>query len=355
MINPEIIAEIGVNYYDIAAKLKISLVDAAKKMVYEGREVGIKTVKFQVYEADRLAADDSPAYWDLNEEPTTSQKELFSHFDKLTESDYKEIAKYCKTIGVEFMSTPFDLQKAKFINPLVLRHKVASADITNFPLLKEIASFGKPVILSTGASKSEDVAEAVEFLRSNGCKDITLLHCILSYPTVLGDVNLWKMQALKEHFPDCRIGISDHAKFSLDVLISAWFLGAEVIEKHFTLDKALKGNDHYHAGDVQDFKQLFRKIQLVKKIYGEKTNNWLFECEQAAARNARRGSYLNRNVKKGNRLTYEHFSFLRPQFDGVSPKEVMNYVKDEAIYATDMEKGTLLIKSHIINIFKVKK
>lgn len=347
MKKPEIIAEIGVNYYDISQKFNISLIDAAKKMIFECKTSGIKTVKFQTYKADKLASEHSPSYWDLNEEPIKSQKELFAKFDKLEESDYKEIANYCKEIGIEFMSTPFDFESADFINKLVSRHKIASADITNFPLLKRIAEYGKPVILSTGASNLDEIVEAVDFLRQNGCKDLTILHCVLSYPTALKNANLWKIQSLKLHFPDCKIGFSDHIKFSLDVLTTAFLLGAEIIEKHFTLDKQLKGNDHYHAGDADDFAQLFNKIKLLNKIHGVESTNWLLECEKVARTNARRGSYLNQNVKRGEKLTHEHIAFLRPQLNGASPKLLISFIENTAVYTSDLKKGTLLTKDHL--------
>ncbi len=348
MKSPEIIAEIGVNYYDVSRKLKISLIDSVKKMISESKKAGIKTVKFQTYKAEKLAADHSPSYWDLSEEPITSQKELFSKFDKLSESDYKEIAEYCREIDVEFMSTPFDFESADFINKIVLRHKVASADITHFPLLKRVAKYGKPIILSTGASRLEEITDAVNLLRLEGCKDITLLHCVLSYPTALENANLWKIQSLKKNFPDCKIGISDHTKFSLDVLTGAWLLGAEVIEKHFTIDKTLKGNDHYHAADCDDFVLLKDKINVLEKIYGRKADNWLFDCEKDAYTNARRGVYVNRKVTNGETLKLEHFSFLRPQLNGISPKQLIMYLERKSSYAENIEKGTLIEEIHII-------
>lgn len=342
MKEPDIIAEIGVNYYDVSEKLGISLVAAAKEMIHRCKIFGVKTVKFQTYKAEKIAAEYSPSYWDLKEEPTRSQRELFSKFDKFGEDEYKELAEYCREKGVEFMSTPFDIESANFIDSLVSRHKIASADITNFQLLKKISSFGKPVILSTGASRLEEVIEAVNIIKREGCKDITLLHCVLSYPTAHEDANLWKTRSLIKQFPGLKVGVSDHSKFSLDVLISAWLLGAEIIEKHFTLDKTLRGNDHYHAADPEDFLILQEKIKLLKKIYGNEREDWLFECEEEAHANARRGVYLNIDVKKGDKLRMEHFSFLRPQLSGLSPKQAMDIIESNAYYVSDLEKGCLL-------------
>ncbi|MBT4732258.1 acetylneuraminic acid synthetase [Candidatus Woesearchaeota archaeon] len=350
MKEPEIIAEIGVNYYDVSGKLGIGLVDAAKEMILRCKNSGIKTVKFQTYKAEKIAAEYSPSYWDLNEEPTRSQKELFSKFDKFGENEYKELADYCKVNGVEFMSTPFDIESADFIDQLVSRHKIASADITNLQLLKKIADFGKPVILSTGASKQEEVTEAVDILERFGCNDITLLHCVLSYPTAQKDANLWKIRALLKQFPDLRVGLSDHSTFSLDVLIAAWLLGVEVIEKHFTLDKALRGNDHYHAADPQDFIKLQDKIKLLKEIYGNERTDWLFKCEEEAYINARRGVYLNIDVKKSDKLRIEHLSFLRPQLSGLSPKQVMDCIENESVYTDYFKKGKLLTEDAVYKL-----
>ena len=135
MKEPEIIAEIGVNYYDVSEKLGIGLVDAAKEMILRCKSSGIKIVKFQTYKSEKLAVEYSPSYWNLNEEPTKSQKALFSKFDKFGEKDYKELADYCRKNDVDFMSTPFDIESAEFIDRIVSRHKVASADITNLQLI----------------------------------------------------------------------------------------------------------------------------------------------------------------------------------------------------------------------------
>ncbi|MDH3975343.1 MAG: N-acetylneuraminate synthase family protein [Deltaproteobacteria bacterium] len=342
MRKPDIIAEIGVNYYDIAKKQNISLVDAARKMISACKKVGVNRVKFQTYKADKLAADNSPSYWDTSEETTTSQKELFSKFDKLTKKEYLEIVSYCNDIGVEFMSTPFDLESAEFIDTLVSVHKIASADITNFPLLDKIASFKKPIILSTGASTYEEVSEAVKFLEDRGCDNLSLLHCVLSYPTAEADANLWKIKALKEKFPHCKVGLSDHTKYSLDVLTTAWLLGAEIIEKHYTIDKKLQGNDHYHAADPEDFMQFLNKVEQLIEINGEEENSWVFDCERAAVTNARRGCYLDRSINKGDTLKYEDILFLRPQLEGLSPKDLLSYLKKKATYTDDLEIGTLI-------------
>lgn len=336
---PEIIAEIGVNYYDIAAMREITPLDAAMMMVREAKDAGVSIVKFQTYNSEKLAAVDSPAYWDLNEEPTRSQRELFSKYDKLTFRDFKHIAEYCVEIDAEFMSTPFDAENATLINELVKRHKIASADITNIELLSLIGSFRKPVILSAGASTKSEIQNAITILRKSGAEDITLLHCVLNYPTPIEKSNLWKIPVLKGTFDGIKVGYSDHTKYNLDVLTTAWLLGAEIIEKHFTLDKTLKGNDHYHAATPDDMKELLLHFENTRVMIGEELQNWYDPSEEIARKYARRGVYLKRDVKAGEYLKMEDVEFLRPQDTGISPVEWYDRIERKKKYSVDYYRG----------------
>lgn len=342
MKRPEIIAEIGVNYYDIASKEGLDLLDACRLMIRRAKEAGADTAKFQTYKAENLAAKESPAYWDLSEEPTTSQRELFSKYDKLTFKDYKQLAAICREEGIEFMSTPFDPDAARQIDQLVQRHKIASADITNRQLLQLIGGFSKPVLLSTGAATTDEIRTAMEILQSAGCTDITLLHCVLNYPTPPERANLWRIRALKEAFTEARIGYSDHTKFNAEILVNAWLLGAEVIEKHFTLDKSLPGNDHYHAADDKELKLLCTEISRVRSIIGDEQERFFDENEQIARSNARRGVYLHRLVKAGKTLAPDDVTFLRPQLDGITPVEFYQFVENGTTYRYDLDQEHLL-------------
>ena len=138
-----LIAEIGVNYYDIAVQRGISNMDAAKLMCKEAKDAGIHAVKFQTYKAENLAAVDSPSYWDTTEEATTSQRELFKKYDSFGEVEYKELADYCKEIGITFCSTAFDFESADYLEPLMGIYKISSSDLTNLPFIKYQASKGK--------------------------------------------------------------------------------------------------------------------------------------------------------------------------------------------------------------------
>ena len=149
---PFLIAEIGVNYYDIAKKENISNMDAAKLMVKEAKDAGCNAVKFQSYKANTIASKNSPAYWDTNEEPTTSQYELFKKFDSFGEEEYREIADYCNEIGIMFLSTPFDFDSIDYLDEFMDVYKISSSDLTNIPFIRKIAEKGKDIIISTGAS-----------------------------------------------------------------------------------------------------------------------------------------------------------------------------------------------------------
>ncbi len=173
-----LIAEIGVNYYDIASERGISNMDAAKLMCREACDAGVHVVKFQAYRAESLAVANSPAYWDTSEEPTTSQRELFKKFDSFGESEYRELAKYCASIGIEFCSTAFDVESVDYLEDLMNVYKVSSSDLTNLPFIKYQAAKGKPIIMSVGAGDLDEIHRAAETVRSVNDQPLVLCHSV---------------------------------------------------------------------------------------------------------------------------------------------------------------------------------
>tara|TARA_B110000008_G_scaffold257515_1_gene275752 strand:+ start:16150 stop:17220 length:1071 start_codon:yes stop_codon:yes gene_type:complete len=303
--NPYVIAEIGVNHEGSMGKAK-DLID----MVAEG---GAHAAKFQTYKADRLASKNSPAYWDTSKEPTESQYKLFQKFDSFDESNYQELAKYCATKGVDFLSTPFDSDAVDMLAPLMPIFKVASADITNVPLLRKIAQFDKPVIMSTGASKIWEIDNAVSILKENGVAQISLLHCMLNYPTDYENAGLGMLDTLSRQFPETILGYSDHTLPEPDMLtvMTAIAKGAVIIEKHFTHDKTLPGNDHYHAMDLDDLKNLMSLIerqQLVLRDIDEQGR----AKENLARMHARRSIVVDSKIMKGVKISEKHLTYKRP-------------------------------------------
>ena len=335
-----LIAEIGVNYYDIANKYGISLMDAAKLMVKEAKQCGINAVKFQSYKAEKLASKFSPAYWDLNEESTTSQFELFKKYDIFGENEYKILKKYCDTLGIMFMSTPFDFEAVDYLQELVEVYKISSSDITNLPFLEYIAKKNKPIILSTGASNLDEIFMAVETIKKYNDNRLTIMHCVLEYPTPLQHANLLKIQGLMQKFPDEIIGYSDHTKPTDEAIVQtvAYGLGATVIEKHFTLDKSLKGNDHYHAMDVKDAKKIIDNMKLIKQIKGKEMISCL-ESEQLARENARRSIVAKYHITAGTKITKEMLTFKRPG-NGIPPNQILDILGKQA--RVDIEEDTIL-------------
>jgi N-acetylneuraminate synthase len=320
MKKPYVIAEIGVNFYDTAKELNILPLDAAKLYIKEAANVGIDAVKFQSYKAETIAAKDSPAYWDLSKEPTTSQYELFKKLDGFNKEDYQCLCDYAKEIGIDFMSTPFDYDSADYLENMVDIYKISSSDITNIPFIRHIARKGKPIYLSVGASYLYEVDEAVHAIQEEGNNNICLLHCVLSYPTRNEDANLNIIRHLRSVYPDLLIGYSDHTlpDPSMTILTTAYLLGAEVIEKHFTLNKCLTGNDHYHAGDPSDFKKAINNFSLIREIVGEQYKTVL-PCEMIPRKEARRSLVLKHEMKKGDTIQKKDLIPKRPG-TGISPK-----------------------------------
>ena len=174
-----IIAEVGVNYYDIAEKEKISAIEAAKLMIDKAKEGGADAVKFQSYKAEKFVIENSPAYWDLNEEPSTSQFELFKKYDKFGEEQFKELSYYCASKDIIFMSTPFDFEAADYLYNLMDIFKISSSNITNLPFIEHIAKKSKPIFLSTGAATLGEIEVAVNTIISTGNNELCIMHCIL--------------------------------------------------------------------------------------------------------------------------------------------------------------------------------
>ena len=308
-----LIAEVGVNYYDIATKEGISPMEAAKLMIDKAKEAGIHAVKFQTYKAETLASKDSPSYWDTSEESETSQYSLFKKFDSFGEKEYKELSEYCDSIGIEFLSTAFDNESADYLYDLMNVYKISSSDLNNVAFVEYQAKKNKPILLSVGASNKDEIDNTIGIIRKYNDKPITLLHCVLEYPTPYEHANLNKIATLKKEYPDITIGYSDHTKpdAGYDVLQTAYNLGAQVIEKHYTLDKTLSGNDHYHAMDEKDAKAILEKIDYIDMIRGSYELKCL-DSETTARANARRSLVAACDIKAGESITKEMLTYKRP-------------------------------------------
>lgn len=316
---PFVIAEIGVNHGgDIAL---------AHRLVEEAAAAGADCVKFQTYKAESLAVRDAPAYWDRGLEPAATQCELFRRYDRFNADDYAALGAHAARCGVAFASTPFDLAAVDMLAPLVPFFKIASADITNEPLLVACARHGKPLLISTGASHLTEIEAAVRVVREFlPASHIGILHCVLSYPTSVPDANLRVIEQLARAFPGHPIGYSDHTRPdpAMLVLTRAVLLGAAVVEKHFTHDKSLPGNDHYHAMDADDLRRFRSGLTLIRDADGVASKTVL-PAEEASRLHARRSLVAVRPLPAGHVLAAGDLTAKRPA-SGLPPSDLRHVV-----------------------------
>lgn len=334
---PYIIAEAGVNHE--------GSMDIAKRLIDEAAEGGADAIKFQTYKAETLASRDSPAYWDTTKEPTKTQYELFKRHDSFWKNEFEALKLYCDQVGITFLSTPFDMESASFLNDLMDVFKISSSDITNKPFIHYICGFNKPVLLSTGAAAFYEIAEAVGWIQNWGVP-LALLHCVLNYPTPDESANLGMIPALARVFPSCPVGYSDHTlPADMQILETATLLGARILEKHFTHDKTLTGNDHYHAMDKNDLRKFYVRIREILATVGPLEIRALPE-EEPARKNARRSLVAARDIPRGQIISGADLTWKRPA-RGVSPRhfnEVIGMIarhdipEDTILQWSDLEK-----------------
>lgn len=320
IVRPYIIAEAGVNHE--------GSMETAKRLIDKAKEGGADSIKFQTYKAETIASKDSPAYWDMTKEPTDSQFKLFKKHDKFWKNEFVTLKEYCDKVDIEFMSTPFDVESAGFLNDLMDVFKISSSDITNKPFIEHICNFKKPVILSTGASYLYEIEEAVSWIDSKQVP-LALLHCVLNYPTKDENAHLGMIRGLKTKFPDLMIGYSDHTMpKEMKVLEIATLLGSIIIEKHFTLDKSLPGNDHYHAMDINDLKKFNKQLDQLMMIVGDE-KVYSLPSEEISRSNARRSLVAKKDIPAGKNIEYDDLTWKRPA-SGISPKFIDEVVGKKA-------------------------
>ena len=259
------IAEAGANH-DGSIEKALKLIDAAK-------ESKVNSIKFQTYKASKLTTKSAPKYWDDGKSNET-QFDVFSKLDGLTDDNWREIFEYSKQKDIMCFSTPFDNQSVDLLYSFdVPAFKIASADITDMPLIEYIASKQLPIFISTGMASNDEIFDAVDCIRNQGNNDIIIMHCITSYPTNFEDANLSMISSLQNQFPDYVIGFSDHTLGTTAALCST-FYGAKCIEKHFTYDKKLSTSpDHRLSLDVGDFQKLISELRISEVSRGSSTRD----------------------------------------------------------------------------------
>lgn len=342
-LNPYLIAEIGVNYEGSMAR--------AKAMIEQVARAGGHAAKFQTYKADKLAAKHtSPAYWDTSKEATPSQHELFQRFDAFGPEEYAELAQHCKEVGIDFLSTPFDLDAVDFLAPLMPIIKVASADLTNIPLIRKAAKTGKPLLISVGASSHEEIRRAIHEGLTHGSERVSIMHCVLNYPTPPQNAQLSQIPVLQREFGDqVAIGYSDHVApqpdGSMPALEMAALFGATVIEKHFTDNRQGVGNDHYHSMDEDGLSRFTGQLAYYRTLFGD--GELHLETQSVAISNARRRIIATRDLKAGEIISEQDLIPLRSNVgitidrwdEVVGAKLARDVAKDAPVEQEDLERN----------------
>ena len=304
-----IIAEAGVNHN--------GSLERAKQMALAAKNAGADIVKYQTAVPELVVSRfaEKAAYQKETTGAGESQLEMVRriHFGF---DAHRELKAYCDSIGIEYLSTPFDLESIDFLASLDLPvYKIPSGEITNLPYLEKIAALKKPVILSTGMSTLAEIEDALTVLENGGCEDITLLHCNTEYPTPYKDANLLAMNDLAEQF-GLPVGYSDHT-LGIEADIAAAALGACVIEKHFTLDKTLAGPDHKASLDPAELQAMVKAIRNTELALGDGKKH-VTESEAKNKAVARKSIVAKRAIAQGETYTAENLTVKRPG-DGISP------------------------------------
>ena len=306
-----IIAEAGVNHNGD--------INTAKKLIDVAVKAGVDYVKFQSFKADKLVSPDAKKadYQIKNtEEEDDSQYQMLKQLE-LSVDDHIELIEYCSLKKINFFSTAFDLDGIAYLASLNLGvFKIPSGELTNFPYLRAVANTGLPVILSTGMANLDEIQKSVQVLISNGTKknQITVLHCNTEYPTPMIDVNLKAMLTIKEKL-GVSIGYSDHT-LGIEVPIAAVALGAEVIEKHFTLDRGLKGPDHRASLEPEE---LIKMVSSIRNIEEAISGSGIKEPSLSEKKNiniARKSIHLSKDLTTGSIISEQDIISLRPG-DGI--------------------------------------
>lgn len=315
-----IIAEAGVNHNGD--------INIAQKLIDEAVKVGADAIKFQTFITEKLVTDYASManYQKNNLNISDSQFNMLKDLE-LSFDDFYKLERYCNSKGILFLSTPFDKESADFLESINIEaFKIGSGDLTNIPLIKHIARFNKPIILSSGMSDLGDIEDALRPINNSGNKKVAVLHCTSNYPADLKSVNLKAMLTIRDSF-NVLCGYSDHTE-GITIPIAAAALGANIIEKHFTLDKSMKGPDHKASLEPSDFKKMIDGVRAVEAALGTGVKNYTLS-EKDTISVARKSIVAAKNISKGEIITEEMLDYKRPG-NGLSPKYYQEVIGKKA-------------------------
>ena len=327
-----IIAEIGINHN---CSLKL-----AKKLIKKSKIAGADFAKFQIFNAENVSSVKAKKskYQKRNIKDSESQLEMIKRYE-LKFNDFKILKKECKKNNIKFLCSPFDIQSAKYLKKMGEKIiKIPSGEITNLILLKELGSYGGKIFLSTGMSNFKEIKDAINILVKNGTKrkNISILHCVTAYPTPMKFVNLKVLPKMKKKLK-LSVGLSDHTE-GIEVAVAAVALGANIIEKHITLDKKALGPDHKSSLNPEEFKQLVRTIRNIESALGTNEKK-IQKCEKANINIVRKSIVAKTHINKREIFSLKNLTVKRPG-NGISPMKLesllgirskRNYKKDEII------------------------
>ena len=298
-----IIAEIGVNHNNNMA--------LAKKMISAAKKAGADAVKFQTFNTEEFVTRKTPKV--KYQKKYTNPKS--SHFDmikslELSKSNHKVIKNFCVKKKINFLSTPYDINSAKFLKKLGCKiFKTASADIVDLELHAYLAKTKKKVLISTGMSNLEEINQCVKIYKKYSNNNYVLLHCVSNYPCSLKSLNLKAISLIKERFKT-KVGYSDHSNGNLAAVASV-VLGASVVEKHFTINRGLPGPDQKASSTPNEFSKMVREIRKTELILGKKIKKCQKE-ELQMSKVSRKSLTLIKNIKKMQVLKRNYLKLKRP-------------------------------------------
>jgi N,N'-diacetyllegionaminate synthase len=327
---PFIVAEAGINHNGELEK--------AFEMIRVAKEAGVDAIKFQTFSAEELIANENLKYSYISQgrETTEPQIEMFKRVE-LSVEDTKKLRKFASQVGIMFLSTPSNRVAVDLLCEInVAAIKVASGELTNYPLLEHIARKRKTIVLSTGMASLGEVGKAVDIIRENGNEEIILLHCVASYPAKAQEVNLRAMETLRLAF-QLPVGFSDHTE-GIEIALAAVAKEACIIEKHFTLDKGLPGPDHRFSADPSELEALVTGIKKVQQALGSPEKRPSAE-EKEMIGLARRSIVAIQDIPKGTKISSEMLYLKRPGY-GISPEFLHVIIGREA--QKDIKRGELI-------------
>ncbi len=287
-------------------------VETALRMIDAAWNAGADAIKFQTFKAEHLVAEDAPIFWKMPGAKT--QFEFYKTIDRFGKEEFTDLFAHARKRGIICFSTPFDCASATMLNELGFQvFKIASCDVPDLRLIRHVAGFGKPLIISSGASELDELQRAVDTAYAEGNSQVALLACTLSYPTRVADANLRRIPELQKHFPEAVIGLSDHTEpdecMALPAIAVA--MGAKIIEKHFTLDRTLPGVGHAFSTEPRDLKKMIDTIRMAEEAMGSAEVK-VYAAEQTARQRARRSLVAQRDIHAGEIIRDEMIGIKRP-------------------------------------------